>query len=118
MQRRKPAAPADRVKMQAHISQQDRPRGTLRSQHFDGLPVKFAELFLQHHDVKVFLALEVIVQQRLVDGCLGSDRVDAGSGKPGLGKNPLRGGEDGRARATAGRRQVGTVSSFGAGRHD
>ncbi len=85
---------ADEIEVQTDVAQQDLARRARPGEHFQGLAVELFEVVFEHGLVKPLLALEVIIEQRLVHAGLGGDEVGARAGQAGPGEHAFGGGQD------------------------
>ena len=98
LEQRRVAVPvADEIKMQIDVAQQQGSRRARRIEDGQRLAVELPQLFLDDGHVKVLLAIEIVVEQRLVHAGGGGDGVRAGARQPVPGKDALGGSENFRA---------------------
>ena len=93
-QRRMAVPRAHEIEVQTDVAQQDLARRPWLAEHLQRLAVELFEVVFEHGLVKLFLALEVIIEQRLVDAGLGGDEIGAGPGQASPGEHAFGGGQN------------------------
>jgi len=106
---------AHEIEVQTDLTQQDLARRPRFAEHLQGLAIELFEVVVEHGLVELFLALEVIIQQRLVGAGLGGNEIGAGASQAGPGEHALGGGQNrsagsGSCRAAA--RESSPVDAF------
>ena len=94
-QRCMPMPRADEIEVQTDVAQQYFARGPRPVEHLQGLAVELFKVVFEHGQVELFLALEVIIEQRFVDAGLGGNEIRASASQAGLGEHPFGGGQNG-----------------------
>src|SRR6516225_2672495 len=89
---------ADEIKLEPDVLQQNFVGRAGAFEQGKRLAVEFFQMVLQHREVKLFLALEIVIEERLVDPGLGGNDVGPRPGESRSGKFALGGRENGDAR--------------------